>query len=148
MTKERQEEIRLGLIDLEEGRLDKVEVAEYDFSVTYSVGGFDLKGIKNPLPQDVNKRAKFVVDVLKIVDHFIFIDSLTEQEKLQRLFFKECNARIEDGIIVHLVWRQKVGGDSIRDGVDGFSSRWEPMTEEEVEKWAKAHNTTFRELFI
>lgn len=100
----------------------------------------------------VRKDGKWIKDfnVFDAAADFLESASPKKEERkreLKELFYKENNARIENGVIIHQVWFDRLGGDLIRDGVEGSRVEWQPMTREEVELWAKNHNTTFEELF-
>lgn len=100
----------------------------------------------------IRKDGKWLKDFQRFDSAVDFLESANPKEEerkreLKDLFYKENNAHFEKGVLVHQVWFDRLGGDSIRDGVEGSHVEWKPMTREEVDLWAKNHNTTFEELF-
>ena len=139
MTDQRMNEISLAIANMASD--DVIDIAEVGIKVSKNqYGTFTVTGRRD-------KICGYPYLVLDIVDEILREDNLSQEKKLRKQFFEEDNARIERGIILHRVDHLRLGGDSIRDGVDGSWSEWVPMSREEADAWCQAHGTTFRELF-
>lgn len=139
MTDQRMNEIAMAMKNMASG--DVIDIAEVGISVSKNqYGTLTVTGRRN-------KVCGYPYLVLDIIDEIVREDNLSQVQKLRKQFFEENNARIERGIILHRVDHLRLGGDSIRDGVDGSWSEWVPMSREEADAWCQAHGATFRELF-
>lgn len=114
------------------------------------INGFEVEYTRYGIV--LRRDGKWLKDFQRFDSVVDFLESASAEEELKKrelknLFFEENKARIENGVIVHQVWIDRLGGDSIRDGVEGSRVEWQPMTRDEVDSWANKHGTTFEALF-